>query len=73
VSVPCKKEYDDWLKEAARIINQGKVQDKPATKAATTNDRAVVIIPAARECQELTAMLSTAGTAPHFQLAIQPK
>jgi hypothetical protein len=31
-----KKEYDDQLKGAARIIEQGQVQDKPASKPATT-------------------------------------
>lgn len=36
-----KKEYDDQLKGAVRIIEQGKVQDK----AATTEDRAVIVVP----------------------------
>jgi len=56
-----KKEYDEWFKMALRVINQGKVQDKPATKPASTEDRAVVILPASRECKELTTILRTAG------------
>jgi hypothetical protein len=57
-----KKEYDDWLKRAAEIINQAKVQDNPATKPATTEDRAVIVVPATRECKETTTILATAGT-----------
>ncbi|HTA56984.1 MAG TPA: hypothetical protein VK805_02445 [Candidatus Baltobacteraceae bacterium] len=57
-----KKEYDDNLKAAIRIIKQEKVQDKPATKPATTEDRAEVIVSAARECKEATSILATAGT-----------
>jgi hypothetical protein len=57
-----KKEYDEWLQRAARITHQGKVQDKPATKPATTEDRAEIIVPATRECKETTTILATAGT-----------
>jgi hypothetical protein len=58
-----KKEYDDNIKRAERIINQGKVQDKPATNPATTEDRAEIIVPATRECKEATTILATAGKA----------
>ena len=58
-----KKEYDDQLKEAVRVIEQGKVQDKPATKPATTEDRAVIVVPnTATDCKELFTILATAGT-----------
>jgi hypothetical protein len=57
-----KKEYGEWFKMATRIIRQGKVQDKPATKPVLTEDRALVIFPATRECNELTTILRTAGT-----------
>jgi|ERR1700675_2563151 len=58
-----KKEYDDRLKGAVRILNQGKVEDKPATKPASTEDRAVIIAPATTEdCKETTIILATAGT-----------
>jgi hypothetical protein len=56
-----KKEYDDNLRRAERIITQGKVQDKPATKPATIEDRAEIIAPATRECKEATTILATAG------------
>jgi hypothetical protein len=58
-----KKEYADWLKQkAVRIISEGKVQDKPATKSVTTEDRAVVKFPVASECDEGTGIFATAGT-----------
>jgi hypothetical protein len=58
-----KKEYDDWLKEAAKIIEQGAVQDKPATKPATTEDRAVIVVPEnARDCERMFTVVATAGT-----------
>jgi hypothetical protein len=57
-----KKEYDEWLKRAVRIINQGKVQDKPATKPAMTEDRAEIIVPTKRDCKEATTIIATAGT-----------
>ena len=57
-----KKEYDEWLKRAARIIHQGKVQDKPATKPATMEDRAEIIVPATRVCKEATTIIATAGS-----------
>jgi hypothetical protein len=55
------KECDEWFKMATRIINQEKVQDKPATKPASTEDRAVVIPPATKECREVTSILRSAG------------
>lgn len=58
-----KKEYDEQLKGAVRIIEQGKVQDKPATKTATTEDRAVIVVPStAKDCKEMFTILATAGT-----------
>lgn len=58
-----KKEYDDWLKEAAKIIRQGAVQDKPATKPATMEDRAVIAVrEASKECEEIFSVVATAGT-----------
>jgi len=39
----------------------GEVQDKPATKPASTEDRAVVILPATKECREVTSILRSAG------------
>jgi hypothetical protein len=58
-----KKEYDARLKEAAKIIDEGKVQDKPATKPASTEDRAVILVPnAAKDCEEIFTVVATAGT-----------
>ena len=57
-----KQEYEDRLKETIRIINQGAVQDDPATKPVTTEDRAEIIVPATRDCKETTTILATAGT-----------
>lgn len=63
-----KKEYDDRLKEAVRVIEQGRVKDQPATKPATTEDRAVVIVPAtSKDCKEMFTVLATAGTALRIQ------
>lgn len=63
-----KKEYDDQLKQAVRVIEQGKVQDKPATKPATTEDRAVIVVPnTATDCKELFTILATAGTVLRIQ------
>jgi len=56
-----KKEYEDRLKEAIRIINQGEVRDNPATKPATAEDRAEIVVPATRDCKETTTILVTAG------------
>ena len=56
------KEYEDTLKRSAKIIKQEKVQDKPAAKPATTEDRAVVVVTDSRKgCDEATAILATAG------------
>lgn len=57
-----KKEYDEWIRKAVRTINQGKVQDKPATTPVTTEDRAEIIVPATRDCKEATTIIATAGT-----------
>ena len=66
-----KKEYDNWLKKAVRIIDQGKTHDKPATKPATTEDRAVILVPntsvftvvtTAKDCEEMFTVVATAGT-----------
>jgi hypothetical protein len=63
-----KKEYDDRLKEAVKIIEEGKVQDKPASKPATTEDRAVVVLPStAKDCKEMFTVLATAGTVLRIQ------
>lgn len=59
-----KNEYDVRLKEAVKIIEQGKVQDTPATKPASIEDRAVLIVPGtAKDCQEMFTIVATAGTA----------
>jgi hypothetical protein len=51
-------EYADWLKQkAVRIISKEKVQDNPGT----TEDRAVVKLFVASECDEGTAIFATAG------------
>ena len=66
-----KKEYDDWLKKAVKIIDQGTTHDKPATKPATTEDRAVILVPntgvftvvaTAKDCEEIFTVVATAGT-----------
>jgi hypothetical protein len=63
-----KKEYDDRLKEAVKIIEEGKVQERPASKCATTEDRAVVVLPStAKDCKEMFTILATAGTALRIQ------
>jgi hypothetical protein len=63
-----KKEYDDELKGAVRIIEQGKVQDKPATKPPTTENRAVIVVPStAKDCKEMFSVLATAGTVLRIQ------
>jgi len=63
-----KKEYDDRLEEASRIIDRGNVQDEPATKPATTESRAVVMVPAtSKDCKEMFSVLATAGTALRIQ------
>jgi hypothetical protein len=57
-----KNEYDERLKKAVRIMDQGKVQEQPATKPATTEDRAVEIVPAiSKDCKEIFTVLATAG------------
>jgi hypothetical protein len=59
-----KNEYADWLKlKGVRIISKGRIQGKPATKPATTEDRAVVKFAVPSECDEGTAIFATAGTA----------
>jgi hypothetical protein len=63
-----KKEYDDRLKEAVRIIEQGKIQDKPASKPPTTEDRAVIVLPSTgKDCKEMFTVLATAGTVLRIQ------
>ena len=58
-----KKEYDDRRKEAVRIIEQGKVEDKPASKPATTEDRAVIVVSSTtKDCKEMFSILATGGT-----------
>ena len=58
-----KKEYTDWLKlKGVRIISKGEVPDKPATKPATTENRALVKFAVPSECDEGTAIFATAGT-----------
>lgn len=58
-----KKEYNDWLKEAAKIIDQGTVQDKPATKPATTEERAVIAVrETSKDCEEIFSVVATAGS-----------
>ncbi|MGA9633456.1 MAG: hypothetical protein WBC67_04245 [Candidatus Acidiferrales bacterium] len=58
-----KKEYDDRLNGALRIISQGRVEDGAATKSATTEERAVIVISVKRDCKEATVILATAGSA----------
>jgi len=63
-----KKEYDDRLKEALRIIDRGNVRDQPATKPASTENRAVVMVPAtSKDCKEMFTVLATAGTVLRIQ------
>jgi hypothetical protein len=63
-----KKEYDDRLKEAVRIIEQGKVEDKPASKPATTEDRAIIVVPSiTKDCKEMFGILATAGSVLRIQ------
>jgi hypothetical protein len=58
-----KNEYADWLKlKGVRVISKGKVEDKPATKPATTEDRAIVKFAVPSECDEGTAIFATAGS-----------
>lgn len=58
-----KNEFADWLKlKGVRIIRKGKVQDKPAAKPPTTEDRAVVKFAVPSECNEGIAIFATAGT-----------
>ena len=58
-----KKEYDERLSGALKIIEQGKIQDKPASKPATTEDRAVIVLPSTgKDCKETFTVLATAGT-----------
>ena len=62
-----KNEFADWLKlKGVRIISKGKVQDKSATKPATTEDRAVVRLAVPSECDEGLAIIATAGTELHI-------
>jgi hypothetical protein len=59
-----RKEYDDRVKEAVRIIEQGTVQDRPASKPPTTEDRAVMVVPVTgKDCNEFFVVVATAGTA----------
>jgi hypothetical protein len=63
-----KKEYDDQLKDAVRIIEQGQIQDKPATKPPATEDRAVMVVPGTdKGCKEMFTILATAGTVLRIQ------
>jgi hypothetical protein len=58
-----KNEYAEWLKlKGVRIISKGTVHDKPATKPAAIDDRAVVKLAVPSECDEGTAIFATAGT-----------
>jgi hypothetical protein len=57
-----KSEYDTWLKRAERIIDQGKIEDKPATKPETIEDRAVIVLPAAaKDGKGSFVIVATAG------------
>jgi hypothetical protein len=63
-----KKEYGNQLEDAVRMIEQGQIQDKPATKPPTTEDRAVVVVPSTRkDCKEIFTILATAGTVLRIQ------
>jgi hypothetical protein len=56
-----KSDYVTWVKRAARIIDQGKIQDKPATKGETIEDRAVIVLPAAaKDGKESFVIVATA-------------
>ena len=67
-----KKECDVQLKGAVRVIEEGKVQDKPASKLATTEDSAVIVVPSTaavhvvpsttKDCKEPFTVLARAGT-----------
>jgi hypothetical protein len=57
-----KSEYDTWVKRAERIIDQGKIEDKPATKPETIEDRAVIVLPAAaKDGKGSFVIVATAG------------
>jgi len=58
-----RAEYEDTIKGAVKIINQGRVQHEAATKPATSEDRAVIISSATKECNEVTTIVATAGRA----------
>jgi hypothetical protein len=58
-----KKEYEDTLSDAVKIVSEEKVQNEPATKTGETETRAVIILSVARECKEATAVVATAGRA----------
>jgi hypothetical protein len=63
-----KAEYEGEVKGAVRIIERGQIQDKPATKPATTEDRAVVVVPSTvKDCKEMFTVLATAGTVLRIQ------
>jgi hypothetical protein len=63
-----KKEYEDQLKAAVRIISQGKTQDKPTTEA-----RAVITVSDTRECKEMPTVLATADTMLHIVQSCSPE
>jgi len=63
-----KKEYDDRLSGALKVIEQGKIQDKTASKPATKEDRAVIVLPSTgKDCKEMFTVLATAGTVLRIQ------
>jgi len=56
-----KKEYDDRLHEALRIVSRGTVEGGAATESGTTEQRAIIAVSAKRDCAEATEILATVG------------
>ncbi len=51
------KEYNDRLKYATKIVEHAKVGDSTGT----TEERAVILVPAKKDCKEATEILRTSG------------
>jgi hypothetical protein len=53
-----KKEYDNWLKSAVRIVEETKAQDK----VDGSEYRSVVMAAVSKDCKEITEILTTVGS-----------
>jgi hypothetical protein len=56
-----KGEYDYQRKQAVKVIREGNVQDHPATKPASTENRAIVTVASTKDCEAPTEIIATAG------------